>query len=180
MPVPGSEFQVPADTLILAISERAYTPYLKDSDGLTLSPEWGTIIVDPSSMATTRPGVFAGGDVVSGPSSVVEAMAAGKTAALAIENYLEGRSLARVHRVTRPACYVEPVTLTEAEAQNQTRSKMPHLALSKRRSGHEEIELGFTKELALKEARRCLRCDLDFTRPATEHHHVDAHEELHT
>ena len=79
VPVPGSEFQVPADTLILAISERAYTPYLKDSDGLTLSPEWGTIIVDPASMATTRPGVFAGGDVVSGPSSVVEAMAAGKT-----------------------------------------------------------------------------------------------------
>jgi NADH-quinone oxidoreductase subunit F len=161
VPVPGSEFQVPADTLILAISERAYTPYLKDSDGLTLSPEWGTIIVDPASMATTRPGVFAGGDVVSGPSSVVEAMAAGKTAALAIENYLEGRSLARVHKVTRPACYVEPVTLTEAEAQNQTRSKMPHLAPAKRRSGHEEIELGFSKELALKEARRCLRCELE-------------------
>jgi NADH-quinone oxidoreductase subunit F len=161
VPVPGSEFQVPADTLILAISERAYTPYLKDSDGLTLSPEWGTIIVDPASMATTRPGVFAGGDVVSGPSSVVEAMAAGKTAALAIENYLEGRSLAQVYEVTRPACYVEPVTLTEAEAQNQTRSKMPHLALAKRRSGHEEIELGFSKELALKEARRCLRCELE-------------------
>jgi len=161
VPVPGSEFQVPADTLILAISERAYTPYLKDSDGLTLSPEWGTIIVDPASMATTRPGVFAGGDVVSGPSSVVEAMAAGKTAALAIENYLEGRSLARVHKVTRPACYVAPVTLTEAEAQNQTRSKMPHLAPAKRRSGHEEIELGFSKELALKEAKRCLRCELE-------------------
>jgi len=161
VPVPGSEFQVPADTLILAVSERAYTPYLKDSDGLTLSPEWGTIIVDPASMATTRPGVFAGGDVVSGPSSVVEAMAAGKTAARAIHNYLDGRPLARVPGVTRPACYVEPVTLTEAEAANTKRSKMPHLAPAKRRSGHEEIELGFTRELALKEARRCLRCELE-------------------
>jgi NADH-quinone oxidoreductase subunit F len=161
VPIPGSEFQVPADTLILAISERAYTPYLKDSDGLTLSPEWGTIIVDPASMATTRPGVFAGGDVVSGPSSVVEAMAAGKTAARSIEGYLEQRSLVRVHQVTRPSRYIEPVELTEEEAQNTTRSKMPHLSPAKRRSGHEEIETGFTKELALREARRCLRCELE-------------------
>jgi NADH-quinone oxidoreductase subunit F len=161
VPIPGSEFQVPADTLILAISERAYTPYLKDSDGLTLSPEWGTIIVDPASMATTRPGVFAGGDVVSGPSSVVEAMAAGKTAALSIECYLEGRSLAHPHQVTRPSLYVEPVKLTEEEAQNTKRAKMPHLPPGKRRSGHEEIETGFTKELAMREARRCLRCELE-------------------
>ena len=161
VPIPGSEFQIPADTLILAISERAYTPYLKDSDGLTLSPEWGTIIVDPASMATTRPGVFAGGDVVSGPSSVVEAMAAGKTAALSIECYLEGRPLIRSHDVTRPSLYVEPVKLTEEEAQNTKRVKMPHLPPVKRRSGHEEIETGFTKELALKEARRCLRCELE-------------------
>jgi len=161
VPIPGSEFQVPADTLILALSERAYTPYLKDSDGLTLSPEWGTIIVDPASMATTRPSVFAGGDVVSGPSSVVEAIAAGKTAARSIESYLEGKSFVRVHQVTRPAMYVEPVKLTEEEAQNAKRSKMPHLPLAKRRTGHEETETGFTKELALKEARRCLRCELE-------------------
>ncbi len=161
VPIPGSEFQVPADTLILAISERAYTPYLRESDGLTLSPEWGTIIVDPASMATTRPGVFAGGDVVSGPSSVVEAMAAGKAAARSIEAYLEGRPFVRVNEVTRPACYVEPVKLTEEEAQNTKRARMPHLPRGKRRSGHDEIELGFTGELALKEARRCLRCELE-------------------
>ena len=167
VPIPGSEFQVPADTLILALSERAYTPYLKDSDGLTLSPEWGTIIVDPASMATTRPGVFAGGDVVSGPSSVVEAMAAGKTAARSIEAFLEGRPFVRVHEVTRPSAYIEPVKLTEEEAQNTKRAKMPHLPLGKRRSGHAETELGFTKELAMKEARRCLRCELE-TRDAKE------------
>jgi len=161
VPIPGSEFQVPADTLILAISERAYTPYLKESDGLTLSPEWGTIIVDQASMATTRPGVFAGGDVVSGPSSVVEAMAAGKSAARAIEAYLEGRPFERVAEVTRPSDYVEPVKLTEAEALNTKRVKMPHLPRGQRKSGHAEIELGFPKELALKEAKRCLRCELE-------------------
>lgn len=161
VPIPGSEFQVPADTLILAISERAYTPYLKESDGLTLSPEWGTIIVDPASMATTRPGVFAGGDVVSGPSSVVEAMAAGKTAARSMESYLEGRSLVHVREVTRPSRYVEPVKLTEEEARNTRRSKMPHLPPARRRTGHEEIETGFTRELAMREAKRCLRCELE-------------------
>jgi len=161
VPVPGSEFQVPADTLILAISERAYTPYLKDSDGLTLSPKWGTIIVDPATMATTRPGVFAGGDVVSGPSSVVDAIAAGKLAARSIESYLEGRILPRTHALARPSIYIEPVKLTEEEILNARRSKMPHLPLSKRKSGHEEIELGFTQELAVREARRCLRCELE-------------------
>ncbi|MBM3304578.1 MAG: NADH-quinone oxidoreductase subunit NuoF [Candidatus Aminicenantes bacterium] len=161
VPVPGSEFQVPADTLILAISERAYTPYLRDSDGLTLSDKWGTIIVDPATLATTRPGVFAGGDVVTGPSSVVDAIAAGKLAARSIENYLEGRILPRTHELTRPSMYVEPVKLSDDEVQNAKRAKMPHLPVSKRKSGHEEIELGFPKDVAVKEARRCLRCDLE-------------------
>jgi NADH-quinone oxidoreductase subunit F len=161
VPIPGSEFQVGADALILAISERAYTPYLRESDGLQLDAKWGTIIVDPVTMATTRPGVFAGGDVVSGPNNVVEAIAAGKTAARSIENYLEGRPLPRTHELSRPAAFVEPVKLTEEEAQNTKRSKMPHLGLAKRRSGHEEIELGFTGDLAVREARRCLRCELE-------------------
>ena len=161
LPVKGSEFQVEADTLILALSERAYTPYLRDSDGLSLSDKWGTIIVDPATMATTRPGVFAGGDVVSGPSSVVEALAAGKSAAQSIDDYLQGRSLTRTRKPTRPSLYVEPVELTEEEAENAKRPAMPHLPLAKRRSGHEEIELGFSREVAVREARRCLRCELE-------------------
>jgi len=88
VPIEGSEFLVPVDTLILALSERAYTPYLKESDGLTLSPKWGTIIVDPATMATTRPGVFAGGDVVTGAATVITAMGAGRKAAKAIHEYL--------------------------------------------------------------------------------------------
>jgi NADPH-dependent glutamate synthase beta subunit-like oxidoreductase len=161
VPVEGSEFVVPADTLILALSERAYTPYLKESDGLTLSPKWGTIIVDPATMATTRPGVFAGGDVVTGPSSVIDAIAAGKSAAEAISSYLEGQPLVRVRRTTRPSFYVPPVELKEDELQQAKRSQMPHLPPSKRKTLHEEVELGFTREVAVREARRCLRCELD-------------------
>jgi NADH:ubiquinone oxidoreductase subunit F (NADH-binding)/NADPH-dependent glutamate synthase beta subunit-like oxidoreductase/(2Fe-2S) ferredoxin len=161
VPIEGSEFLVEADTLILALSERAYLPYLKESDGLSLSPKWGTIIVDPATMATTRPGVFAGGDVVTGPSSVVDAIAAGKAAAEAIDSYLEGRALVRARQLTRPTMYVPPVELKEDELQQATRSKMPHLPPSKRKTLHEEVELGFTKEVAVREARRCLRCELE-------------------
>ena len=161
IPIEGSEFFVDADNLILALSERAYTPYLKESDGLSLSPRWGTIIVDPATMATTRPGVFAGGDVVTGPSSVVDAIAAGKAAAEAIDSYLEGRPLVRTRQLTRPSLYVPPVELKEDELQQAKRVKMPHLPPSKRKSLHEEIELGFTKEMAVREARRCLRCELE-------------------
>ena len=161
VPIEGSDFLVPTDTLVLALSERAYTPYLKDSDGLSLSPKWGTIIVDPATMTTTRPGVFAGGDVVTGPSSVVDAIAAGKAAAEAIGNYLEGRPLVRSRQPTRPSLYVQPVELKEDELQQAKRLKMPHLPPSKRKTIHEEIELGFTKDIAVREARRCLRCELE-------------------
>jgi len=161
VPVEGSEFVVSADTLILALSERAYTPYLKESDGLTLSPKWGTIIVDPATMATTRPGVFAGGDVVTGPSSVIDAIAAGKSAAEAISSYLEGQPLVRVRRTTRPSFYVPPVELKEDEIQQAKRSPMPHLPPSRRKTLHEEVELGFSREVAVREARRCLRCELE-------------------
>jgi len=161
VPIEGSEFLVDVDTLILALSERAYTPYLKESDGLSLSPKWGTIVVDPATMATTRPGVFAGGDVVTGPSSVVDAIAAGKAAAEAIDCYLEGRPLVRARKLTRPSLYVQPVELKEDELQQAKRSKMPHLPPSKRKTMHEEIELGFTREVAVREARRCLRCELE-------------------
>jgi NADH-quinone oxidoreductase subunit F len=161
VPIEGSEFLMDVDTLILALSERAYTPYLKDSDGLSLSPKWGTIIVDPATMATTRPGVFAGGDVVTGPSSVVDAIAAGKAAAEAIDQYLEGRPLVRARQLTRPSLYVKPVELKEDELQQAKRSKMPHLPPSKRKTMHEEIELGFTRDVAVREAQRCLRCELE-------------------
>jgi NADH-quinone oxidoreductase subunit F len=161
VPIPGSEFQVPAETLILALSERAYTPYLRDSDGLSLSAEWGTIVVDPATMATTRPGVFAGGDVVSGPSSVVEAIAAGKIAAQCIEDYLEDRPLTRARNLTRPSRYVPSVMLKEEEVEKAKRPVMPHLPPLKRKYLHAEVELGFSREVAVQEARRCLRCDLE-------------------
>ena len=90
--IPGSEFTIELDTLIAAIGESPDLSFLSEKDGMETS-KWSTIIADERTLATSRPGIFAGGDVVKGPSTVVEAIAAGKKAAESISKYLEGKSL---------------------------------------------------------------------------------------
>jgi NADPH-dependent glutamate synthase beta subunit-like oxidoreductase len=87
VPVEGSEFMIEADRVILAIGEMPDLTFLPKEIEIT---EAGTIAVDPFTMETSMPGVFAGGDVVSGPATVVEAIVAGKRAASSIERYLKG------------------------------------------------------------------------------------------
>ncbi len=160
IPIEGSEFTIKLDTLIPAIGERPDMSFLSNKDKLKTTP-WGTLIADPESLLTDREGVFAGGDVVTGPNTVVEAIAAGKTAANSIENYLEGKSLSRQYKLNRPSIYVEPAVLTEEEIEKATRPKMPELSVAARKKNFKEVELGFTKQMAIKEARRCLRCELE-------------------
>ncbi len=162
MPVPimGSEFIIELDTLIPAISEQPDTGFLTEKDGIKIS-DWGTIVVDQETLATSREGVFAGGDVITGPNTIIEAIAAGKLAAESIGKYLRGESLAREYKVTRPSVYIEPVELTEEEIAEAKRPEMPNLSLKKRIKKFREVALGFTEEMAIKEARRCLRCDLE-------------------
>lgn len=160
IPIDGSEFTMELDTLILAIGERPDITFLTDKDDLSIS-KWGTINVDEENLSTSRKGVFAGGDVVTGPRTVVEAIAAGKTAAKSIEKYIEGKSLTREYKLTRPSLYIDPIELTEEEIEKAKRPEMPKLPIKARKKNFEEIELGFTKEMAIKEARRCLRCELE-------------------
>jgi NADH-quinone oxidoreductase subunit F len=160
VPVEGSEFEVEMDTLIPAIGERADSSIFTAKDKLSIS-QWGTIEIDSSNLTTGRPGVFAGGDAVTGPGTVVEAMAAGKLAARMIEKYLEGESLDREYTLTRPSIYIEPVELTEEELARTKRPKMPRLTRTARKKNFKEVELGLTEEAAVAEARRCLRCELE-------------------
>jgi len=118
----------------------------------------GTLVVDSESCATTSPGVFAAGDVVSGPSTVVESMAAGRRAARAIEEYLiQGktpidRPLADTRRgVTGKEIMPEGIT-------PEPRQEIPLLAEGERVGSFREVEIGFSKEQAIKESARCLRC----------------------
>jgi pyruvate/2-oxoglutarate dehydrogenase complex dihydrolipoamide dehydrogenase (E3) component len=106
-------------------------------------------------------GIFAGGDVVSGPNAVTAAMAQGKIAAKMIHNYIQGQPLQREYKVTRPAMRVQAVELTEKEIEGLQKPAVPALPLNERAGNFAEVELGFTEEMAIREARRCLRCDLE-------------------
>jgi len=160
IPIDGSEFTVELDTLIVAIGERPDTSFIEKEPGLEVSKR-GTLIVDPETFATTKEGVFAGGDLVTGPNTVVDAVASGKIAAESIDKFLSGQEIRREYKITRPSQYIEPVELTEEELLEARRPSMPCLSPQERKSNFKEVEQGLTEEQAVKEARRCLRCDLE-------------------
>ena len=121
----------------------------------------GTIVVDPETYATNKEGVFAGGDVVTGANTVVEAMAAGKVTAESIDKFLRGESLARIYEVTKPSILVEALELSEEELAFLKRPDMPSVSVGERYKSFTEVELGLDEKTAVKEARRCLRCELE-------------------
>ncbi len=159
VPIPGSEFRVDVDTLILAIGQRPDVSFLADEDGLQIS-KWESIVVDPETLYTNIDGVFAGGDAVTGPSTVTDAMGHGKLAATMIRKYINKEKLEREYKVTRPGIHVEPIQLSEEEMENITRPEMAAIPVEQRIGSFDEVELGFTEAEAVAEAKRCLRCDL--------------------
>ncbi|OPZ30788.1 MAG: NADP-reducing hydrogenase subunit HndC [Lentisphaerae bacterium ADurb.BinA184] len=159
--VAGSEFEVEMDTLVAAISEEPETEGL---DGLKLT-RWNTVAANPESFVTSRPGVFAGGDVVSGPSTVIAALAAGKQAALMIDRFVRGKMMKVLPKVVLPSVYIEPGQVIDEDAPPTARVHSPELPLKKRRKNFCEVELAISPAAAKQEACRCLRCDLDFTQP---------------
>jgi NADPH-dependent 2,4-dienoyl-CoA reductase/sulfur reductase-like enzyme len=128
----------------------------------------GTIRVDPETLATNRAGVFAGGDVVTGPNYVVEAIAHGKLAAKVIDRYIRGEPLKVGPEVRIPEVYVPPVEETEEEYSKIARTEPPRLPPELSRRSYAEVELSLSTVEAVTEARRCLRCDLEFTKPKEE------------
>ena len=162
-PIPGSEFEVELDTLIVAISEG---PEMAQLEGLSLT-KWGTLAANPESFLTSRKGVFAGGDVTTGPSTVIGAIAAGKQAAVMIDRFVTGKLLKIVPKVKLPSVFIEPAGDLEDEstAQPAARVTVPHLPVERRTRNFDEVELCVSEAAACGEARRCMRCDLEFTQP---------------
>ncbi|MBN1939269.1 MAG: NADH-quinone oxidoreductase subunit NuoF [Candidatus Aminicenantes bacterium] len=159
VPIEGSNFIHKLDTLILAISERPDTSYIGEGDEINRHGE--NIVIDEETAMTTRAGVFAGGDAVTGPNMVVDAMAAGKKAAEMIAQYVEGKPLKPDYKLSRPSLYVAPPTLSEEEILKARRPKMNRLSTKSRANNFKEVELGLSEKAAIQEARRCLRCDLE-------------------
>ncbi len=162
VPIKGSEFVMEADGVIPAIGYVPDLSCLPRDDGFKTTKA-GTLSADPVTLATHLPGVFAGGDVVTGPSTVVEAMASGYRAALSIDKYLRGKDLYkdRAYEALRRA---DVPKAEEEEAGAETmkpRAKMAAMAPDRRVCTFEEVNLGFDEETAVREAKRCLRCDLE-------------------
>jgi len=151
-PIKGSEFSLSFDTIIAAIGQR---PEIPDQFDLPIG-RGNTIQVDPDTLATDREGIFAGGDAATGPASVIEAIAAGRQAAISIDKYLGGNGV--IDETLAPS---EGVVTPLEEAEEERRPQMPTLAVEQRLNSFSEVELSWSEETAIKEAKRCLRCDLE-------------------
>lgn len=166
VPVEGSEFFVAADTVVAAVGQAPDLSFLPADSALERT-RWETLVVDSNTLVTNVPGIFAGGDFVTGPGMVIDAIAAGRRAALAIDKYFKGDTSRVAMYDLRPAAVAQDVARKEDSGDEEGvwkarhREEMPVMPLSERRRGFSEIELGFSADRAQYEARRCLRCDLE-------------------
>lgn len=151
VPIAGSEFEINAEVVVPAIGQ---APDLSSFlSGCSVRASNSNLIeADPLTGVTNVPGVFAGGDVVSGPKTVVEAVAFGKRAAISIDRYLKGGDVEAVRHREWKGCEFMPDNVELAE-----RECMQRLSLEEHRRTFKEINLGFTEEQALREANRCFR-----------------------
>ncbi|MFH1294197.1 MAG: FAD-dependent oxidoreductase [Pseudomonadota bacterium] len=155
-PIKDTEFTMGFDTIITAIGQRPEIPSQFD---LAIGRE-DVVQADPNTLATSREGVFAGGDLISGPASVIEAIAAGRKAAGSIDKFLGGDGDIEESIAVRP----------DTEAYNGKREsgfadlkrvETPAIPLSERHDGFTEVDLCFDDDHAISEAKRCLQCDLE-------------------
>ena len=150
IPIEGSEFVMKLDTLIIAIGEQ---PDIFPLPGEVQVTKQNTIAVNPVNLQTRMPSIFAGGDVILGPANVVEAIAAGKKAAVSIDRYLRGEPLKVEEEEIRRVKEVP-----KEAAVKKARQVMPLLPLDQRVGNFNQVELGFSKEMVMEEAERCLMC----------------------
>ena len=152
--VPGSERILEADSVIIAIGQTPDLSWLSPEDQIETTPQ-GTIRVDPETLATTAGWVFAGGDVAFGPRIAITAIADGRRAAKAIDEFLSGKKARpKTYTITcfDTSAYRPPAGYTQIP-----RQPIPALPLE-RRVGIAQVELGYDEPTAVREASRCLRC----------------------
>ena len=158
IPIKGSEYDIKADLLIPAIGQVPDISSLKEIKDLEVTP-MKTVVVDPETLATSVEGVFAGGDMVSGTATVIEAIAGGKRAAVAIDAFIKGVEPKFLPSPPKKA-NVEKIDVSEEKMEQLKRPKIPLIDMEKRLSTFEQVEIGLSEKTARDEAKRCLRCDL--------------------
>jgi len=145
----GPVATIEADTIIVATGQRPSKVVFKEIEKSPIQ----TVKVDPITLYTNIEGVFAGGDVVSGPADVIAAITAGKEAAISIDRYLRGIDM----KEGRPETVKRVEEVSKAGVRPKARQSMPTLEVGKRK-GFDEVELGFDEKTAVEEAKRCLNC----------------------
>jgi NADPH-dependent glutamate synthase beta subunit-like oxidoreductase len=147
-----------ADSVILAIGQQPDFSFLSPDDGVELTPT-GTVKIDPETLATTAPGVFAGGDAAFGPRIAIEAVANGKRAARSISEFLGGRRAS-----IQLAVEIRKMAIDEYQMPTGYEKRGRHAAPTVdagRRTGITEVEEVMTAEQAVDQAERCLACHVD-------------------
>ncbi|XUX01306.1 MAG: FAD-dependent oxidoreductase [Dehalogenimonas sp.] len=146
VPVAGSEYDLKVDNVIIAVGQSVGASFLVGLERQTI----GAIKTDVLTLETNINGVFAGGDATTGPSNVIEAIAAGKEAAISIDRYIRGQDI-RQNRKSKPSIVHPSLNgLKKSE-----RVKNTHVSFNK---SFDETELGLTEAQAITEAARCLNC----------------------
>jgi len=155
VPVAGSEFVIETGMIIAAVGEEPELSFMAGDTAAAIDK--GLIKADPVTLATNIKGVFAGGDVVTGAATVIQAMATGRKAAKSIDKYFKGEPMDKGREgeeIFESKLIVDTWGIAE-----ETRSVMPVLPVDQRKGNFKEVETGLTKERAVAEAQRCLTCD---------------------
>ncbi len=155
IPIAGSEFTMEVDAVVAAIGQETDWACLTEECACTLS-DWGTINVDPVSLQTDDADIFAGGDAVTGPKSVVEAVDAGREAATSIDCFIRGKDLYEGR--TKEWTAAEDIPLQGTT--RLSRQNMRCMAPEERKNNYQEVQLGFDEKQSLSEAGRCLACGI--------------------
>ncbi|MCP4267913.1 MAG: FAD-dependent oxidoreductase [Candidatus Brocadiaceae bacterium] len=157
-PVPNSEFVIETDCIITALSQEADLGFLGDDSGIDAT-KWGTLIVDDG-LKTSKEGVFAGGDVAIGPSTIIQCIAQGHLASKSIDCYIRGEKFEESKDKTW-VTLIEGDHIQERESNFDSTPREEMEALPKsQRGSFDLVEFGFTESQAQVEAERCLKCDL--------------------
>jgi NADPH-dependent glutamate synthase beta subunit-like oxidoreductase len=154
VPVPGSEYEQEFDQVVSAIGLRPATHRFS----LEIAPG-GEVRTHPETLETSHPGIFAGGDAVLGAASVIDAVAHGRRAAIAIDRHLGGRGEIEETLVPEEVGRIR-IPIREGSAEMR-RAEIPSAPVMLRIRGFGPAELGYSREQAILEATRCLQCDLE-------------------
>ncbi|MBP8646641.1 MAG: FAD-dependent oxidoreductase [Syntrophobacteraceae bacterium] len=158
VPIPGSNYRMPVGAVVAAIGQRTNVLEYPGLGNLDLSPS-GNIQVRGNSQQTSIPDVFAGGDAVTGPATVIQAIAGGKRGAGGIHAYLRGLEFP-AEAPPRPRCMVEPIIMDYQQKSFIQRQEIPLIDLDRRIHTFDQVELGLDEIAAKEEAKRCMRCDV--------------------